>query len=80
MFYQAMGACLAIARDWENVMLYNTGLYRQGKIDHLAGVALPTPPSPATDSQKLCDYRSGWHVAEANKRDHPDWSDAQIIA
>jgi hypothetical protein len=59
---------------------YQNADYLAGKRDRLAGKALPPMPEKGRHSQSQCDYRSGWVVADSNKRSHPDWSDAQILS
>jgi hypothetical protein len=52
---------------------------QRGKADRLAGKPLPPLPAPGTHSQSQCDYRMGWHVADAQRRVHPDWTDSFIM-
>ena len=61
-------------------MIGNQSYYKNGKAAFLQGKPLPARPKPGTMDVADCDFRSGWRVAEINKKEHPDWSDAHILS
>jgi hypothetical protein len=50
--------------------------YARGKLAFLRGQPF-SPPSSSTEG--VCDWRSGWLVAECNRRSHPEWGEQWIL-
>lgn len=53
---------------------------QRGKRAFLNGEPEPTVPARCTHSQDQCDFIMGWHVAQSQRANHPEWSDQYILA
>lgn len=51
--------------------------YVDGKLARLGGAAIKAPAG--LSSEGVCDWRSGWRVADCCRRIHPDWGDQFIM-
>jgi len=60
--------------------LRSNATINRGKRMRLNGEPIPPYPERLKFSQSWWDLRCGWHLADCNLADHPDWTPEQIMA